>query len=75
MTRTFPFPLPNGWFQVAYSDELAPGQVEPLRYFAQDLVLYRTEGGRAQLADAFCPHLGAHIGYGGRVSGEMRSSF
>ena len=42
----FPFPLPNGWFQVAYSDELAPGGVVPLHYFGRELVLFRTEGGR-----------------------------
>jgi nitrite reductase/ring-hydroxylating ferredoxin subunit len=55
---------------VAYSDELPRGGVQPLHYFGQDLVLYRTGSGRAQAADAFCPHLGAHLGHGGRVDGE-----
>ena len=36
----FPFSrYPNGWFQVAYSDELEKGAVLPLRYFDKDLVL------------------------------------
>lgn len=63
--------MPNGWFQVAYTDELREGQVRPLRYFGRDLVLFRTEGGVASLLDAFCPHLGAHLGHGGKVDGEL----
>ena len=66
---TFP-PYPIGWFCVGYSHELEPGQVRPLKYFGEDLVLFRTEAGSAHLMDAFCPHLGAHLGYGGTVEGE-----
>jgi len=62
--------LPIGWFLVGYTGELAPGEVKPLRYFGQDLVLFRTEAGEIALLDAFCPHLGAHLGHGGRVKGE-----
>jgi nitrite reductase/ring-hydroxylating ferredoxin subunit len=60
-------PFPNGWFQVAYSDELAVNAVLPLEYFGQHLVLFRGDDGVAKVLDAFCPHLGAHLGYGGRV--------
>jgi len=67
----YPFPpFPRGWFCVAYSDELPVGQVKPLKYFGQDLVLYRTENGEAVLLDAHCPHLGAHLGHGGKVCGD-----
>lgn len=67
----FPMPrYPNGWFCVAYSDELPPGASKPLRYFGKDLVLFRTEGGEAKLLDAHCPHLGAHLGHGGKVKGD-----
>src|ERR1700712_1276591 len=62
--------IPNGWFQVAYADEVAPGAVLPLEYFGQSLVLFRTESGEAKVLDAFCPHLGAHLGHGGTVSGN-----
>jgi nitrite reductase/ring-hydroxylating ferredoxin subunit len=71
MAGRFPFPVPDGWFAVATSEELAPGEVKPLRYFARDLVLFRTESGRAVVMDAHCPHLGAHLGMGGRVVGEQ----
>ena len=62
--------IPNGWFQVAYSDELKAGEVKPLEYFGQSLVLFRSEAGEAKVLDAFCPHLGAHLGHGGKVSGD-----
>lgn len=71
MQSRFPFTsFPHGWFRVAYSHELTPKKVMPLRYFGKDLVLFRTEDGTAHVLDAHCPHLGAHLGYGGKVKGE-----
>ena len=64
MSKRYPMPIPHGWYAVAYSDELAVGESRPERYFGKDLVLFRTESGRASLLDAYCPHLGAHLGYG-----------
>jgi nitrite reductase/ring-hydroxylating ferredoxin subunit len=63
-------PIPNGWFAMAYSRDLVPGEVKPLHYFGEDLVLFRTREGRACVLDAYCAHLGAHLGVGGRVVGE-----
>ena len=57
----------NSWFRVATSQELSPKQVIPLHYFGKDLVLFRTEKGTPCILDAHCPHLGAHLGYGGTV--------
>jgi len=64
MSERIPMPMPFGWFQVAYSHELAVADSMPLRYFDTDLVLFRTEGGEAKVLDAYCPHMGAHLGYG-----------
>ena len=51
------------------------GQVLPVKYFGQELILYRTESGEARLTDAYCPHLGAHLG-AGKVEGEsLRCAF
>lgn len=69
-TRYFTPPIPNGWFQIAASDEIAPGDAKPLRYFGKDLVIWRSEAGELSVLDAFCPHLGAHLGHGGKVRGE-----
>lgn len=61
MESRFPFTsFPNGWFRVAYSDELPINKVQPLHYFGQDLMLFRSEDGVAHVIDAHCPHLGAH---------------
>ena len=65
-----PLPTPNGWFHALHSEDLAPGSVESLRYLGQDLVAFRGEDGRATILDAYCPHLGAHLGRGGKVEGS-----
>jgi phenylpropionate dioxygenase-like ring-hydroxylating dioxygenase large terminal subunit len=68
MSPHFPFPrLPYGWFLVARSQEVAPGEVRSFHYFGEELVLYRTAGGAAHAVEAHCPHLGAHLGEGGCV--------
>ena len=36
----------------------------------KDLVMFRTEGGELSVLDAYCPHLGAHLGHGGKVKGD-----
>lgn len=67
----YPFgPYPTGWYLVAESNDLAVGDVKPVTYFGKDLVLFRTAAGHAVMLDAYCPHLGAHLGYGGTVDGE-----
>jgi 3-ketosteroid 9alpha-monooxygenase subunit A len=70
MKREFPFGMPNGWFQVAYTDEIAKGEIKKLEYFDQDMILFRGEDGATRVFDAYCPHLGAHIGVGGQVAGN-----
>jgi phenylpropionate dioxygenase-like ring-hydroxylating dioxygenase large terminal subunit len=37
---------PRGWFQVAWSDSIAPGEVKTLHYFGQELVAFRTKSGK-----------------------------
>ncbi|WP_137823219.1 Rieske 2Fe-2S domain-containing protein [Pseudomonas sp. D(2018)] len=61
---------PTGWFAVAFSSDVEPGALVPLRYFGRELVLFRTGSGKACVADAYCPHMGAHLGKGGTVQGE-----
>jgi phenylpropionate dioxygenase-like ring-hydroxylating dioxygenase large terminal subunit len=63
-------PFPTGWFQVAYSKEIASGDVVPMTYFGRDLVCYRAGNGELRVIDAYCPHLGAHLGFGGRLDGD-----
>jgi phenylpropionate dioxygenase-like ring-hydroxylating dioxygenase large terminal subunit len=67
--RRYPFPIPNGWFIVAESSSLGPGEVQPLYYFGRDLVLFRGEDGAPHVLDAHCQHLGANLAVGGKVEG------
>jgi nitrite reductase/ring-hydroxylating ferredoxin subunit len=66
----FPFPVPNGWFIVGEARDLAPGDVQAFKVYDTDVVLFRGEDGAPHMVDAYCAHLGAHIGVGGRVEGD-----
>jgi 3-ketosteroid 9alpha-monooxygenase subunit A len=61
----------RGWHIVALSQELKIGDVKSLHYFDQELVLFRGESGKAVVLDAYCPHLGAHLGgTGNKIIGD-----
>lgn len=62
---------PTGWFQVAWSDEIGVADVHKMKYFDQEMVAWRTESGQLTVMNAYCEHLGAHLGYGGKVVGEV----
>jgi len=67
----FPFGAsPRGWYAVAWVEDLGLASVRPARLCDRDIVVVRTESGEAAVYDAHCPHLGAHLGYGGVVEGE-----
>lgn len=62
---------PTGWFQVAWSAEIPVGDVHPITYFDREMVAWRSQSGAVTVMDAYCEHLGAHLGHGGRVAGEV----
>lgn len=62
---------PTGWFQVAWSAEIGVGDVHRMKYFGREMVAWRAQSGRLTVMDAHCEHLGAHLGYGGHVEGEV----
>lgn len=70
MASRLALPIPFGWFGLVFSDDVAPGQVKAISAFGKELVIFRTESGEAKVIDAYCPHLGAHLGHGGKVHGE-----
>ncbi|HEY1077327.1 MAG TPA: Rieske 2Fe-2S domain-containing protein [Fontimonas sp.] len=65
-----PFPIPVGWFFIDYSETLKAGEMRNVFVFDQEWVLFRTESGKPGMTDPYCPHLGAHMGHGGKVCGE-----
>jgi 3-ketosteroid 9alpha-monooxygenase subunit A len=61
---------PRGWFVVAFSSDIAVGKTSSLQYFGEKLVAYRGEDGVVHVLDAYCAHMGADLGSGGRVVGN-----
>ena len=55
------FTFPRGWFVVAASSQIG---AEPHceRFFGQEVVLYRGTSGTVIMLDAYCPHMGTHLG-------------
>jgi nitrite reductase/ring-hydroxylating ferredoxin subunit len=76
LRERFPMPtVPNGWYAVLLSRELGRTPV-PLHVLDHELVAFRDDAGRPAVLDAFCPHLGTHLGHGGRVvDGELECPF
>lgn len=68
--RPLDLPIPCGWYYVAEAAALKRGDLQSLRRFGHDLMLWRGISGEAVLQGAYCPHLGAHIGIGGDVVGD-----
>ncbi|CAL8128521.1 unnamed protein product [Orchesella dallaii] len=61
---------PNGWFEILESDELKRNSVREVNALGLNLVAWRGVSGKCYVADAYCPHLGAHLGVGGKVAKE-----
>jgi nitrite reductase/ring-hydroxylating ferredoxin subunit len=62
----------RGWWPVTTASALDAGEeaVLPVRIYGDDLVVWRGDSGEPHILDAYCRHLGAHLGYNGRVCGE-----
>jgi len=62
--------LPENWYILALSSELAPGRVISRELADREIVLYRSErGGRVHAFAAHCAHMGCHLKHG-EVFGE-----
>jgi nitrite reductase/ring-hydroxylating ferredoxin subunit len=62
-----PDPAPPGWYAVAVAADLTAGSVRALGALGRALVAYRAADGSVRIADAACPHQGAHLA--GRAAG------
>lgn len=63
-------PYPSAWYALGFSKDLPAGGVWNRTFCGEDVVVFRTESGAISVAQAYCPHLGAHLGKGGVVRGE-----
>lgn len=60
-------PYPNGWYVASRSKDLHKGTSLPLDIAGENMVLFRSDKGAAYALEAYCKHLGAHLGVGGKV--------
>ena len=68
MTYRYPFtPYPEGWFFVCHAHELTTGRLFWRQFHGEQIVAYRDEQGQVRVFDAYCPHLGAHLGKTGKL--------
>ena len=76
-SRRFPFPIPFGWFQVAFPERPRAGRGHAARRTGTaSWCCGATTAGDFHLQDAFCPHLGAHLGLRRhRPDGELQCPF
>ena len=54
----------EGWYWALRSGSLTKGAVAPVKLLGRDLVAWRGQDGVVRVADAFCPHMGAHLAEG-----------
>lgn len=76
------FPVFNNWNEVAYgwyfampSGDLKKGETKSFQLCGQELVLFRGEDGNVGVLDAYCPHMGTHLGKGKVVGNHVRCFF
>ncbi|KAM4662457.1 cholesterol 7-desaturase nvd-like [Discoglossus pictus] len=61
---------PNGWYHVLDSHLLRAEETKSCTVMGEQLAVYRTLKGKVYIVDAYCPHLGANLAVGGRVTGD-----
>ena len=62
--------FPEGWYVVCLSNELTDNKVVSKTFCGEEVVVFRTASGDIGVLDAYCKHMGAHLGKGGKVEGE-----
>ena len=67
--------IPASWYCIAWSEDVRTDRILDLRYFGADLICFRSPEGVAKVFDAHCPHLGAHLGDGCIVDGDVVCPF
>eukprot|EP00441_Pelagodinium_beii_P037694 CAMPEP_0197632596 /NCGR_PEP_ID=MMETSP1338-20131121/9266_1 /TAXON_ID=43686 ORGANISM="Pelagodinium beii, Strain RCC1491" /NCGR_SAMPLE_ID=MMETSP1338 /ASSEMBLY_ACC=CAM_ASM_000754 /LENGTH=480 /DNA_ID=CAMNT_0043204159 /DNA_START=21 /DNA_END=1463 /DNA_ORIENTATION=+ len=66
-SKLFPPPYPNGWYPICREEEVPKGEAIPASSCGQEFAVFRNEKGKIAVLHAFCPHLGTHLGHGGKV--------
>ena len=66
-----PSPFPEGWYFVASRREVLKEKLIQKTWMGEEIIVWCDESGRVCVAEAYCPHLGSHLGpeAGGRICG------
>lgn len=67
--------VPEGWFFVCSSSDLKKEKAQGFQICGQELVLFRGQDNKVRALDAYCPHMGTHLGVGKVVGNEIRCFF
>lgn len=62
--------LTNTWVFVDFTSQLQNGCLKSITLMNRKLVLWRTQSGKISLIDAYCTHMGTHLG-SSKVRGEL----
>ncbi len=65
----------EGWYWVMRSKNLRVGEVKPVTILGKELTIYRGKNRKVIIADAYCPHMGAHLAEGKIEGNALRCFF
>ena len=55
-------PFPEGWYFIGSRESIERAKLIEKTWMGEEIVAWADEEGRICVADAFCPHLGSHMG-------------
>lgn len=55
------YAFPRGWFVVANGADITEKPTNA-HYFGEDVVIFRGQSGKVVMLEAYCPHMGTHLG-------------
>ena len=55
-------PFPDGWYVIDLASNLKKEQLIEKTWMGKEIIVWRDRAGAVCVADAFCPHLGSHLG-------------
>ena len=67
--------IPEGWFWLLRSADLKRGQAKAIEFAGRDMAVYRGADGGVRAMDAYCPHMGAHLGDGIVAGNNLKCLF
>ena len=65
-----PTAIPRGGTSWPIRPTCRRARIKTLHYFGQEMICFRGESGTVAVINAYCQHLGGHIGVGGTVVGD-----